>query len=198
MRPGGADGTGGGVMPGKHSIKGPRRARRWLGWLVGALAVTALVGFLLVGANGPADPVLGGIPGFGEAAFRVTPAGATSPAAQLCALVADNEAQRAQGMMGRRDLAGFDGMLFRFDGDSTGGFWMRNVPVPLSIAWFDAEGRFVSSADMAPCEDRDDCPTYPPGGPYRLALEVLQGGLAPLGVGPGSTIAVGGACTGTG
>lgn len=183
-------------MPGKHSIKGPRRTRRWLGWLVGALAVSAVIAFLLVGADGPADPVLGGIPGFGEVAFRVTPAGATSPAGQYCALLADDDAQRAQGMMGRQDLAGFDGMLFRFDADTSGSFWMRNVPVGLSIAWFDAEGRFVSAADMASCPDQDSCPHYPPAGPYRMALEVLQGGLGALGVGPGSTIVVGGACPG--
>ena len=185
-------------MPGRHSIKGPRRTRRWLGWLVAALAVTAVVAFLLVGANGPADPVLGGIPGFGEVAFRVTPAGATSPAGHYCALVADTDAQRAQGLMGRRDLAGFDGMLFRFDADTTSPFYMRNVPVPLSIAWFDAEGRFVSASDMAPCGDEEGCPTYQPAGPYRMALEVPAGGLAPLGIGPGSTLAAGGACTAPG
>lgn len=184
------------LMPGRHSIKGPRRVRRWLGWAVGLLAFLAAVGFLTVGANGPADPELGGVPGFDEVAFRVTPAGATSASAQYCALVAGTDEQRARGMMGRRDLAGFDGMLFRFDADTTAAFYMRNVPVPLSIAWFDAEGRFVSSADMAPCPDQEGCPTYPPAGPYRLALEVLQGGLAPLGVGPGSSITVGGPCPG--
>jgi len=183
-------------MPGRHSIKGPRRTRRWLGWAVAALGFVAFVGFLTVGANGPADPVLGGIPGFGEVAFTVTPAGAAAPSAVYCALVADTEAQRAQGMMGRHDLDGFDGMLFRFDADSTTAFYMRNVPVPLSIAWFDAAGRFVSATDMASCPDQEGCPTYPPAGPYRLALEVLQGGLTPLGVGPGSAITVGGACTG--
>ena len=157
-------------MPGRHSIKGPRRARRWLGWAVALLAVLALTGFLLVGADGPADPVLGGIPGYGETAFRVTPAGAASPAGRYCALLADTEAQRARGMMGRRDLAGFDGMLFRFD----------------------AEGRFVSATDMAPCPDQEGCPTYPPPAPYRVALEVLQGGLGRLGIGPGSTMSAGG------
>jgi uncharacterized protein len=97
--------------------------------------------------------------------------------------------------MGRRDLAGFDGMLFRFDADTTSAFYMRNVPVPLSIAWFDAEGRFVSATDMAPCPDQEGCPTYPPPAPYRVALEVLQGGLGRLGIGPGSTMSVGGPCT---
>ena len=42
-------------------------------------------------------------------------------------------------------------------------------------------------------DDRDGCPTYAPAGPYRLALEVLEGGLGPLGVAEGSVLAVGGA-----
>lgn len=172
---------------------------RWVGWAVAALAVLAAVAFITVGANGPADPTLGGIPGFGEVAFQVTPAGAAAPAAsaaRYCALLAESDAQRARGMMGRRDLAGFDAMVFRFDQDSTGSFYMRNVPVPLSIAWFDADGRFVSSTDMAPCADQEGCPQYAPAGPYRLAVEVLQGGLERLGIGPGSTITVGGTCPG--
>ena len=51
---------------------------------------------------------------------------------------------------------------------STSGFYMRNTPMPLSIAWFDADGAVVSTADMAPCDDRDGCPLYPAAGPYRL------------------------------
>ncbi|MGH9281574.1 MAG: DUF192 domain-containing protein, partial [Acidimicrobiales bacterium] len=131
--------------------------------------------------------------GFGEVAFTVTPAGA-SPASTFCALLAETAAQRARGLMGRRDLAGYDAMLFRFDADTTSEFYMRNVPVPLSIAWYAADGRFVSSTGMAPCPDRDGCPTYGAAGPYRFALEVLEGGLGRLGVGEGSVLTVGGAC----
>lgn len=135
------------------------------------------------------------VPGFGEVAFRVTRAGgAGASAASYCALLAETDQQHAQGLMGRRDLAGYDGMVFRFASETTGPFYMRNVPVGLSIAWFAADGRFVSSTDMAPCPDREGCPTYPPEGPYQLALEVLQGGLGRLGVGEGSVLTVGGAC----
>jgi hypothetical protein len=48
---------------------------------------------------------------------------------------------------------------------------------------------------MAPCDDVEGCTVYAPAGPYRYALEVPQGQLAALGVGPGSRLAVGGACT---
>ena len=133
--------------------------------------------------------------GFGDIAFRVTPSGGgPGSAAQFCALLAETEQQHAQGLMGRRDLAGYDAMVFRFAFDGTGSFYMRNVPVGLSIAWFAADGRFVSSTDMAPCPDQEGCPTYAPGGPYRLAVEVLQGGLGRLGISEGSVLNVGGAC----
>lgn len=130
--------------------------------------------------------------GFGEVAFTVTPSGGS--AAAFCALLAETATQQARGLMGRRDLAGYDAMVFRFAEDTTSQFYMRNVPVPLSIAWFAADGRFVSSTDMAPCPDRDGCPLYGAAGPYRFALEVLEGGLPRLGIGEGSVLKVGGSC----
>lgn len=126
-------------------------------------------------------------------AFSVTPAGG-GPAARFCALLAETAAQQARGLMGRRDLAGYDAMVFPFPDDTTAQFYMRNVPVTLSIAWFAADGRYVSSTDMAPCADQDGCPLYSAAGPYRYALEVLGGGLGALGIGDGATLSVGGAC----
>jgi uncharacterized membrane protein (UPF0127 family) len=96
--------------------------------------------------------------------------------------------------MGRRDLAGYDAMIFRFASDTTGAFYMRDVPVGLSIAWYESDGSFVSSTNMAPCADVPDCPTYGPAGPYRYAIEVLQGGLEPLGATAGSVLTLGGDC----
>ncbi|MGH9178358.1 MAG: DUF192 domain-containing protein [Acidimicrobiales bacterium] len=184
-------------MSGAHARRRAGRAWRLVGWAVVVLAVLALTAFLTVGANGPEDPILGGIPGFGEVAFRVAPAGGGPPtSAEFCALLAADDTQRARGLMGRRDLAGFDAMVFRFDQDHTGAFIMRNVPVPLSIAWFDSSGAFVSSTDMPPCPDQEGCPEYAAAGPYRLAVETLQGGLEPLGLGPGSRMDVGGPCGG--
>lgn len=73
-------------------------------------------------------------------------------------------------------------MLFAFDRDTSGGFWMRNTPMPLSIAFFAADGALVSTAAMAPCGDRADCPSYAAAGAYRYALEVPRGDLDGLGV----------------
>ena len=87
-----------------------------------------------------------------------------------------------------------NGMVFAFPEDNDTGFWMMNTVMPLSIAWFEDDGDLVSTADMAPCTSQTDCPTYPPTGSYRFALEVPQGDLGRLGVEEGSTIALSGDC----
>lgn len=168
--------------------------------IIGLLAV----GFgacLAEGANEPDDPELveARIAGFGEIAFSITPGpglAAMSPAEQ-CALLAATDTQKAQGLMRVTDLEGYPGMIFRYSADSTGGYYMRNTPMPLSIAWFAADGTFVSSADMAPCGDQSDCPIYSAAGAYRYALEVPQGQLPAFGVGPGSVLKLAGGCSST-
>ncbi len=158
----------------------------------------AVVVILALGANQPADPYLvderapAPVEGFGQIAFRVEGAGGS--AAEHCALLAETAEQRSRGLMNRTDLAGHDAMIFRFEEDTTGAFWMKDTPLPLSIAWFDSSGTFVSSTDMEPCLNQPSCPTYSATGPYRLALEVPQGELPALGVGPGSRLVVEGPC----
>ena len=65
---------------------------------------------------------------------------------------------------------------------------MKDTLIPLSIAWFDAEGRFVSATDMAPCGDEPAAPPTAPAPPYRYALEVPQGELPRLAIGPGTRL----------
>ncbi|HEX7133378.1 MAG TPA: DUF192 domain-containing protein [Iamia sp.] len=135
--------------------------------------------------EGPFAPGRTAIPGFGEVEVRIVEGPDGEPIV-ICVLVADTPAQRARGLMEVTDLGGYDGMLFRFEDDSDGGFWMKDTVLPLSIAYLDADGAVVSTADMDPCPDGDQCPSYPADGPYRMALEVTQGGLDPLGLTAGS------------
>jgi len=185
--------------------------RRALSWGIPALVLLAIVAFLLEGADRPANPSfrdeLGGaadssssaparVAGFGQIVYRVDATGVpfgsgTSVSAARCAMLADNAEQRAKGLMGRTELSGYDGMVFRFADDTDGGFYMKDTLIPLSIAWFDADGRFVDTADMEPCGDEPVCPTYGPGRPYRFALEVPQGQLPALGIGPGARLLLG-------
>lgn len=130
---------------------------------------------------------------FGTMAVTVTrPDGTT---VELCLLLADTDARRSRGLMEVTDLAGYDGMLFSWPEPTSSAFYMFNTVLPLSIAFYGEDGRFVSSADMDPCPAADvaDCPLTFADGPYRQAVEVPQGQLTPLGMVEGSTLSVGGA-----
>ena len=158
-------------------------------WSGDAPAVAAAV---VEAAPDPGDDAP--VPDVGQTAITITdPVGNVEA---CCVMVAASSAQRGRGLMEVTDLGGYTGMLFIWTADTAGGFWMRNTPTPLSIAWFDEEGNFVSDADMEPCGDSDNCPTYDPTGPYRFALEVPQGELASIGAVPGSKLTVGGSCDG--
>lgn len=188
------------------------RRIRLLLWVALGLAGLGFWAFVLRGADQPADPYIRsgasalpeGVspPGdparvsfgdFGEIAITVEPAGGGG-LLSWCLLAALQADQRARGLMGVTDLQGYSGMAFVYDADVENGFYMRNTPTPLSIAWVDGAGAVVSTADMAPCDDREGCPTYPPAGAYRTAIEVFQGGLDELGITGGATVTVGGAC----
>ena len=91
--------------------------------------------------------------------------------------------------MDQDDLRGYDGMVFRNDEPVTTTFTMRDTRIPLSVAFFDEDGAFVSARDMDPCPPgTDDCPSYSAEGPYLHALEVEQGALPSLGIGPGARL----------
>ncbi len=187
-----------------------RRARLLLAAAL-VLVGVGLWAFLLRGSDGPPDPELGppagpsstvsapGDParvlleGFDEIAVTVDP-GDGSASLAWCLLAALTAEQRGRGLMEVTDLQGYAGMAFVYDEDVENGFYMRNTPMPLSIAWVAANGRVVTIKDMAPCEDRDGCPTYPSEGRYRYAVEVFQGRLDDLGITEESTVTVGGEC----
>lgn len=108
-----------------------------------------------------------------------------------CVLVADTADLRNRGLMGVTDLQGFDAMVFAYADTSWGGYWMKDTPMPLTIAWIGVDGEVVGTADMAPCLDRgSDCPSYDPGAEYRWAVEVPQGGLDELGLVDGAVLDV--------
>jgi uncharacterized membrane protein (UPF0127 family) len=131
-----------------------------------------------------AEPVRGRTPlaGFGE--VQVTITSGDGDRCVVCLLSATTDEQRARGLMEVTDasLGGYDGMLFEFPDEVDGAFWMRNTPLALSVAYFDSRGRLVSDTDMAPCDDRSDCPSYPADAPFAFALEVTQGRLATIDV----------------
>lgn len=129
--------------------------------------------------------------GFGEVQIEVTRV--DGEVVSWCLLLAETPAQTQRGLMEVTDpgLGGYDGMLFRFDGDRTGSFYMRNTPQPLEIAYVAGDGTIVDIIRMEPCEDVDGCPaTYAPSAPYQRTIEVpvAAGGAAALGLEQGSTV----------
>jgi uncharacterized membrane protein (UPF0127 family) len=67
---------------------------------------------------------------------------------------------------------------------------MKDTLIPLSIAFFGADGGFVSDADMVPCPPGTACPTYGAAGEYTTAVEVPAGGLPERGLVEGATLTV--------
>jgi uncharacterized membrane protein (UPF0127 family) len=101
--------------------------------------------------------------------------------------VAQTVSQRERGLMFRKSLAPDAGMVFIYFEPTTGGFWMKNTLIPLSIAFFGREGRILDIFDMTPCR-RDPCRLYSPGVRYWGALEVNRGAFARWGVEVGDEI----------
>ena len=160
-----------------------------------ALGLSFVVWFLVQGANRPADPYFrSAVKGFGEQAFSIEARGEQGSGSSRCALVAVTEAQLSRGLMGRRDLGGYDGMIFRFATEGLRSFTMHGTLIPLSIAWFDADGNLVDRAEMTPCPEGVSCPDYASARPYQYALETGRGGLRELGVGPGAHLTLGATC----
>lgn len=128
--------------------------------------------------------------GFTTATVRVT--GDDGEVCDVCLWLADVVEERSRGLMGVTDLGEPVGMLFRFEEPTSGNFFMFGTPMPLSIAWFDAAGAHVAETDMSPCvvNDSSECQRYGPGADYVSAIEMVQGELAVVGIGPGSTIEI--------
>jgi len=91
--------------------------------------------------------------------------------------IAATRAARSRGLMGVTRMAADSGMLFVFAADGYQAFWMKDTPIPLSIAFLDASKRITFLADMAP----NDTLTHTGGlgaGQIRYALEMNQGWFA--------------------
>ncbi len=104
--------------------------------------------------------------------------------------VADSPVERQRGLMGRTSLDVDAGMVFLFsqeEGATTDRFWMKDTQIPLSIAFWDAEGSILAIHDMDPCT-ADPCATYGAPAPYIGALEVEQGFFDEHGIDVGDTI----------
>jgi len=139
--------------------------------LISLAALAALAGALALGAR-DAQPLLASLTLDGKT-FR--PELAMTPTA------------RGRGLMFRK-RAPANGMLFVFPYPTTSGFWMKNTLVPLTVVFFNADGKRVARLSMKPCR-ADPCPVYNPKRLYRFALELRASDRRPaLRLGPVSEL----------
>ncbi|UNK58223.1 DUF192 domain-containing protein [Pseudoxanthomonas daejeonensis] len=106
--------------------------------------------------------------------------------------IADDDAERARGLMFRDEMAADHGMLFIHDRQEPLAYWMKNTRLPLDILYFDSERRLVSQQrDVPPCSAGDRCPPYPSRGPARYVLELNAGQAARLKLEDGAELRLG-------
>lgn len=99
--------------------------------------------------------------------------------------MADTERTREIGLMWRRSVPPFGGMLFDFNPPHPVAFWMHNTVTSLDMLFIAPDGRIISIARNA--RPLDDTP-IPSGGVVRGVLEIGAGRAAQLGILPGDMV----------
>ena len=103
--------------------------------------------------------------------------------------VADDDAERARGLMFRDELPQGHGMVFIHDREEPLAYWMKNTRIPLDILYFDNDRRLVSQQrDVPPCSAGDRCPPYPSEAPARYVLELNAGEAAKMSLANGAEL----------
>jgi uncharacterized protein len=99
--------------------------------------------------------------------------------------LATNAAERAVGLMYRKELPEGHGMLFDFQEEQPVQFWMHNTYIPLDMIFIAADGRVVHVAqDAKPMSDD----LIPSRRPARAVLEVIAGTARKFGIVAGDRV----------
>lgn len=102
----------------------------------------------------------------------------------VLAEVAATPQSRERGLMQRDQLCANCGMLFVFEKAGRYGFWMKDTPLPLSIAFIATGGAIINIAEMRP---RTTEP-HRANGNALYALEMHGGWFARNGIKPGDRV----------
>lgn len=91
--------------------------------------------------------------------------------------VADNETERAEGLMNTTDLGKHEGMLFIFPDQEMRSFWMKNTLIPLDMIFLneDREVINVETAYPEPNTSDEDLKIYRSERPAKYVIEVNAG-----------------------
>lgn len=124
-------------------------------------------------------------------------AGASQPWVELggqryAVELADDDGERARGLMFRDAMADDRGMLFIHDAQEPLAYWMKNTRIALDILYFDSDRRLVAQQrGVPPCSLGDACPSYPSNAPARYVLELNAGQAEKLKLQEGATLTFG-------
>ena len=119
------------------------RAQRFVLYSFAAVAIAAIAYLLLYsGACACVEPE----PEPGADGVVVTNG---TKSVRLQVAIADEEPERNRGLTGRTSVADTEGMLFVIPVRGPG-FWMKDVPIPLDVAFIDRCGVIVYIAEMQP------------------------------------------------
>jgi uncharacterized membrane protein (UPF0127 family) len=99
--------------------------------------------------------------------------------------IAENDAQRSQGLMFRRALAPDQGMLFIYPSDRIISMWMKNTFIPLDMVFISNDGRVVSVHERAV---PGSLKAISSGVRARAVLELVGGSISRLGIRSGDRV----------
>ena len=99
--------------------------------------------------------------------------------------MATNDAERSHGLMFRKSLGPYEGMLFDFYQEAPVSFWMKNTLIPLDMIFIAADGtiRHIHSNAVPLSTD-----TIPSQFPVRGVLEINGGSAKLLGIKVGDKV----------
>lgn len=97
---------------------------------------------------------------------------------------ADEQHERALGLMYRRELCDDCGMLFKFERIRIVSMWMKNTYIPLDVAYINAFGRITDIKPLQP----EDTTSVSSSAPVLFALEMNQGWFEKNGINVGDTV----------
>jgi uncharacterized membrane protein (UPF0127 family) len=99
--------------------------------------------------------------------------------------VADDPAERSQGLMDRERMARSAGMLFVYDSPQRVAFWMRNTLIPLDMIFIDATGTVARIHENAVPLDET---AIHGGDEIQYVLEINAGLSSRLGIDAGTVL----------
>ena len=109
----------------------------------------------------------------------------TLGAQNITVRVALTDLERQRGLTGTRTLAENFGMLFIYPNEEQRGFWMRGVPMGLSIGFFDSAGTLLEVREM---RANDLEVTYSQSKQVKFVLEMSSGWFSDHGIRVGTSL----------